>query len=230
VPAGRWTLSLRPIWLSGRCSGTLASFRWAGRPAATGGFPESFMSTYSTNEFKPGLKILIDGDPFSIVENEMVKPGKGQAFNRVKVRNLRTGRVVEKTWKSGDSVDAADVVDADMQYLYTDGDFWTFMNPETFDQYTAGKSAMGDTAQWLKDGVQCIVTLWNGEPLTVTAPAHVELKIVETDPGVRGDTATGGQKPAKLETGAVVRVPLFISEGEVIRVDTRTGDYISRAK
>jgi elongation factor P len=188
------------------------------------------MSTYSTNEFKPGLKILIDGDPFSIVENEMVKPGKGQAFNRVKVRNLRTGRVVEKTWKSGDSVDAADVVDADMQYLYTDGDFWTFMNPETFDQYTAGKSAMGDTAQWLKDGVQCIVTLWNGEPLTVTAPAHVELKIVETDPGVRGDTATGGQKPAKLETGAVVRVPLFISEGEVIRVDTRTGDYISRAK
>lgn len=188
------------------------------------------MSTYSTNEFKPGLKILIDGDPFSIVENEMVKPGKGQAFNRVKVRNLRTGRVVEKTWKSGDSVDAADVVDADMQYLYTDGDFWTFMNPETFDQYTAGKSAMGDSAQWLKDGVQCIVTLWNGEPLTVTAPAHVELKIVETDPGVRGDTATGGQKPAKLETGAVVRVPLFISEGEVIRVDTRTGDYISRAK
>ncbi len=188
------------------------------------------MSSYSTNEFKTGLKILIDGDPYSIVENEMVKPGKGQAFNRVKVRNLRTGRVVEKTWKSGDSVDAADVVDADMQYLYTDGDFWTFMNPDTFDQYTAGKSAMGESAQWLKDGVQCIVTLWNGEPLTVTAPSHVELKIVETDPGVRGDTATGGQKPAKLETGAVVRVPLFISEGEVIRVDTRTGEYISRAK
>jgi len=188
------------------------------------------MASYSTNEFKTGLKILIDGDPYSIVENEMVKPGKGQAFNRVKVRNLKTGRVVERTWKSGDSVEAADVVDADMQYLYSDGDFWTFMMPDTFEQYTAGKSAMGESAQWLKDGVECIVTLWNGQPLTVNPPAHVELKIVETDPGARGDTVTGGSKPAKLETGATVRVPLFINEGEIIRVDTRTGEYISRAK
>ncbi len=188
------------------------------------------MSSYSTNEFKSGLKILIDGDPYSIVDNEMVKPGKGQAFNRVKIRNLKTGRVVERTWKSGDSVEAADVVDADMQYLYSDGEFWTFMLPDTFEQYTAGKSAMGDAAQWLKDGVECIVTLWNGQPLTVTPPAHVELKIVKTDPGVRGDTVTGGQKPAKLETGAVVRVPLFINEGELIRVDTRSGEYISRAR
>jgi elongation factor P len=188
------------------------------------------MSSYSTNEFKSGLKILIDGEPYSIVENEMVKPGKGQAFNRVKVRNLKNGKVVERTWKSGDSVEAADVVDADMQYLYSDGDFWTFMLPDTFEQYTAGKSAMGDSAQWLKDGTSCIVTLWNGEPLSVTPPAHVELKVVETDPGVRGDTVTGGQKPAKLETGATVRVPLFINEGEVVRVDTRSGDYISRAK
>lgn len=188
------------------------------------------MANYSTNEFKSGLKILIDGDPYSIVENEMVKPGKGQAFNRVKVRNLKTGRVVERTWKSGDSVEAADVVDADMQYLYSDGDFWTFMMPDTFEQYTAGKSAMGDSAQWLKDGVECIVTLWNGQPLSVSPPAHVELKIVETDPGARGDTVTGGSKPAKLESGASVRVPLFINEGEVIRVDTRTGEYVSRAK
>jgi len=188
------------------------------------------MSSYSTNEFKSGLKILLDGEPFAIVENEMVKPGKGQAFNRVKIRNLKNGKVTERTWKSGDSVEAADVVDADMQYLYSEGDFWTFMLPDTFEQYTAGKAAMGDAAQWLKDGTQCIVTLWNGQPLTVTPPAHVELKIVATDPGVRGDTVTGGQKPAKLETGATVRVPLFISEGEVIKVDTRTGEYISRAK
>jgi elongation factor P len=188
------------------------------------------MSSYSTNEFKSGLKILLDGEPYSIIENEMVKPGKGQAFNRVKVRNLKNGKVTERTWKSGDSVEAADVVDADMQYLYSEGDFWHFMVPDTFEQYTAGKAAMGETAQWLKDGVECIVTLWNGQPLTVTPPAHVELKIVETDPGVRGDTVTGGQKPAKLETGAVVRVPLFINEGEVIKVDTRTGEYISRAK
>ena len=188
------------------------------------------MASYSTNEFKSGLKILIDGDPYTIVENEMVKPGKGQAFNRVKVRNLKNGKVVERTWKSGDSVEAADVVDADMQYLYSDGDFWTFMLPDTFEQYTAGKSAMGDSAQWLKDGTSCIVTLWNGEPLSVTPPAHVELKVVETDPGVRGDTVTGGQKPAKLETGATVRVPLFINEGETIKVDTRNAAYISRAK
>ncbi len=188
------------------------------------------MSTYSTNEFRGGLKILLDGDPYSIIENEMVKPGKGQAFNRVKIRNLKTGRVIERTFKSGESVDAADVVDTDMQYLYNDGDFWHFMVPDTYEQYAAGKSAVGEGSIWLKDGALCIVTLWNNVPLQVTPPSHVELKIVETDPGLRGDTATGGQKPAKLETGAVVRVPLFINEGEVIRVDTRTGDYISRAK
>ena len=151
------------------------------------------MSSYSTNEFKVGLKILLDGEPFSIVENEMVKPGKGQAFSRVKVRALKTGRVTERTWKSGDSVEGADVVDVDMQFLYREGDFWTFMVPDNYEQYTAGKTAMGEAAQWLKDGVECQVTLWNGEPLTVQAPAHVELKVVETDPGVRGDTVTGGQ-------------------------------------
>jgi elongation factor P len=188
------------------------------------------MASYSTNEFKSGLKILLENTPYAIVENEMVKPGKGQAFNRVKVRNLKNGKVTERTFKSGDTVEAADVVETEMQYLYTDGEFWTFMNPETFEQYTAGKEALGDNAVWLKDGMSCTVMLWNGEPLTVTPPAHVELQVVETDPGVRGDTATGGAKPAKLETGAVVRVPLFINEGEYIRVDTRTGEYIARAK
>ncbi|MBM4192303.1 MAG: elongation factor P [Gammaproteobacteria bacterium] len=188
------------------------------------------MGSYNTSEFKSGLKILIDGDPCVIVENEMVKPGKGQAFNRVRVRNLRTGRTVEKTWKSGDSVESADVMDVDMQYLYQDGDFFHFMVLDNFEQHTASKEAVGDGAQWLKDGVTCIVTLWNGVPLIVTPPPHIVATIVETDPGVRGDTATGGQKPAKLETGAVVRVPLFINQGEVIKVDTRTGEYISRAK
>jgi elongation factor P len=188
------------------------------------------MANYSTNEFKSGLKILIDGDPYAIVENEMVKPGKGQAFNRVRVRNLKTGRTIERTWKSGDTVEAADVVDTDMQYLYRDGDFFNFMVPETFEQLTASKEAVGDGAQWLKDGTMCVVTLWNGVPLQVTPPAHMELKVVETDPGVRGDTATGGSKPAKLETGAVVRVPLFINEGEILRIDTRTGEYLSRGK
>ncbi|HEV7631567.1 MAG TPA: elongation factor P [Steroidobacteraceae bacterium] len=188
------------------------------------------MGSYNTSEFKSGMKILLDNDPYSIVENEMVKPGKGQAFNRVRVRNLKTGRTIERTFKSGDSVEAADVQDMDMQYLYSDGDFWHFMVPDNFEQYAAGAAAVGDSVKWLKDGIVCIVTLWNNVPLQVTPPPHIDLKVIETDPGVRGDTATGGQKPAKLETGAVVRVPLFINEGEILRIDTRTGDYISRAK
>ena len=188
------------------------------------------MATYSTNEFRSGLKLLIDGDPCVILDNEFVKPGKGQAFNRVRIRNLKTGRVNEKTYKSGESVEGADVIDTDMQYLYYDGEFWHFMVPDTFEQHAADAKVVGDAKDWLKEQDVCQVTLWNGQPLVVSPPNFVELKIVETDPGIRGDTATGGQKPAKLETGAVVRVPLFIEEGEVIRVDTRTGAYVSRVK
>jgi elongation factor P len=188
------------------------------------------MASYSTNEFRSGLKILIDGDPFIIVENEFVKPGKGQAFNRVRIRNLKTGRVVDKTYKSGESVEAADVIDTEMQYLYSDGEFWHFMVPDTFEQYAADGHAVTEAKNWLKEQDHCQITLWNNVPLTVTPPNFVELKIVETDPGVRGDTAQGGVKPATLETGAVVKVPLFVEEGEVIRVDTRTGEYVSRVK
>jgi elongation factor P len=160
----------------------------------------------------------------------MVKPGKGQAFNRVRVRNLKTGRTVEKTFKSGDTVEAADVMDRPMQFLYVDGDLWYFMAPDTFEQVPASAAAVVNAKDWLKEEAVCTVTLWNGVPLTVEPPIFVELKIVETDPGVRGDTATGGMKPAKLETGAVVKVPLFINEGEVIKVDTRTSAYFSRVK
>jgi elongation factor P len=188
------------------------------------------MGSISTSEFKSGAKILIDGDPYAIVENEMVKPGKGQAFNRVRVKNLKTGRVVEKTWKSGDTAETADVMDTDMQFLYSDGEFWHFMQPESFEQFQAEKAAVADAAPWLKEQDMCIVTLWNNAPLTVQPPNFVELTIVETDPGVRGDTTGGGGKPAKLETGAVVRVPLFINQGEVIRCDTRSGEYVSRVK
>jgi elongation factor P len=187
------------------------------------------MSTYSTNEFKSGLKILLDGDPYTVLENEFVKPGKGQAFNRVKIRNLKTGRVVDKTFKSGDTVEGADVVEQDMQYLYSDGEFWHFMVPDTFEQFTADKRAVADAEQWLKAEDSYIITLWNGVPLAVTPPNSVTLKVVETDPGVRGDTAQGGVKPARVETGAVVRVPLFVEEGDVIKINTRTGEYVSRA-
>ena len=159
------------------------------------------MSSYTTNEIRGGMKLLIDGDPYAVIENEYVKPGKGQAFNRIRVRNLRTGRTVEKSYRSGESIEAADVMDTEMQYLYKDGDFWTFMNPENYEQMQAGESAVGEAAQWLKDGTVCIITLWNGVPLVVTPPPHIELKVIETDPGVRGDTATGGSGGG--ETAAV---------------------------
>lgn len=187
------------------------------------------MASYSTSEFKSGLKVMLDGDPCSIVENEFVKPGKGQAFSRVRLRNLKSGRVWERTFKSGESLDAADVMDRDMEYLYNDGEFYHFMEPETFEQHQADVNAVGDAAQWLKEQDKCVVTLYNGSPLAVVPPNHVELEIVETDPGIRGDTAQGGTKPAKLATGAVIKVPLFLSEGELVKVDTRTGEYLGRA-
>lgn len=186
------------------------------------------MATYSTSEFRPGMKVMLDGDPCSILDNEFVKPGKGQAFNRVKMRNLKTGRQWERTFKSGETLESADVVDRTMQYLYSDGEFWHFMEPTTFEQHQADAAAVGDSKLWLKEQDECDVTLYNGSPLAVTPPNFVELEIIETDPGLRGDTATGGTKPAKLSTGAVVKVPLFLNTGEVIKVDTRTGEYQNR--
>ena len=188
------------------------------------------MATYSTNEFKPGLKVMLDGDPCAIIENEFVKPGKGQAFNRVKFRNLKTGRVLENTYKSGESIEAADVIELEMQYLYNDDQQWHFMQQDTYEQHAAGATAMAEARSWLKGEELCAVTLWNNEPLSVSPPNFVILRITETDPGVRGDTAQGGAKPATLETGAVVKVPLFIEQGELLKIDTRTGQYVSRAK
>jgi elongation factor P len=172
---------------------------------------------------------MLDGDPASIVENEFVKPGKGQAFSRVRIRNLKTGRTIERTFKSGETIEAADVVDVEMQYLYNDGQFWHFMNPESYEQLAADKAAVGDNAKWLKEQNVCIITLFNGVPLIVEPPNTVVLKVTETDPGLKGDTSGGGGKPATLETGAIVRVPLFVQIGETIKVNTRTGEYVSRA-
>lgn len=188
------------------------------------------MASYSTNEFKSGLKIMLDGEPYNIVENEFVKPGKGQAFNRVKVKNLKNGRVVEKTFKSGEKVDAADVMDTEMQYLYNDGEYWHFMDESSYEQVQADAVAVGDNSQWLKEQDVCNVILWNGAPISVEPPNFVTLSVTETDPGLKGDTAQGGVKPATLETGAVVKVPLFIEIGDVLKIDTRTGEYVSRAK
>jgi len=188
------------------------------------------MAMISTNEFKSGVKLILDKDPYVIVENEFVKPGKGQAFNRVKLRNLKTGRNLERTFKSGDTAEQADVVDVEMEYLYGDGEFWHFMNQASFEQYQAPQSAMEDAVKWLKGNEVCIVTLWNNEPLSVQAPNFVTLKITQTDPGLKGDTAGSGGKPATLETGAVVNVPLFVKEGELVKIDTRSGEYSARVK
>lgn len=188
------------------------------------------MATYGLNDVKSGVKIIVDGDPCTIVDADFVKPGKGQAFTRIRIRNLKNGRTVEKTLKASESFEGADVVETNMQYLYSDGEFWHFMQPDTFEQHQASATALGDAAQWLKGEEDCVVTLWNGAPLAVQPPNFVELKIVETDPGVRGDTSGGGGKPAKLETGAVVRVPLFVNQDELIKVDTRSGEYVSRVK
>jgi len=188
------------------------------------------MASYSTNEFRGGLKLMLDGDPCSIIENELVKPGKGQAFNRVKLRNLKTGRVLERTFKSGESVESADVIDVDMEFSYNDGEFWYFMDPNTFEQVAAPDSALIESGKWIKAQELCTVTLWDGSPLVVAAPNFVELAVSETDPGLKGDTAQGGTKPATLETGAIVKVPLFIEEGEMLKIDTRSGEYVSRVK
>ena len=188
------------------------------------------MASYGMNDVKNGMKILVNAEPAIITDTEYVKPGKGQAFTRVKFRMIKSGRVQEVTMKATDSMDAADVGDTDMRYLYSEGEYWHFMDPDNFEQVQADKAGMDGAEKWLKGEEECVVTLWNGTPIQGTAPNFVELKITETDPGVRGDTSGGGGKPATLETGAVVRVPLFVGQDEVIKVDTRSGEYVSRVK
>ncbi len=188
------------------------------------------MTVLGMNEIRSGTKVVVDGDPCVVVDNVFVKPGKGQAFNRVKVKNLKNGRVVERTYKSNDSLEGADVSDIEAQYLYNDGNIWHFMCQESYEQYGVNEAQVSEAKQWLKEQSPCTITLWNNEPILVAPPIFVVLKVVETDPGIRGDTSGGGSKPATLETGAVIRVPLFISEGELLKVDTRTGDYVARMK
>src|SRR5690606_35992023 len=197
-----------------------------GRPPSAG----DPMATLCMNDVKNGQKILVNHEPAIITDTDYVKPGKGQAFTRVRYHLIKSGRAQEITLKSTDSLEAADVIDTDMQYLYSDGEYWHFMNPETFEQVQADAAGMGGAEKWLKGEETCVVTLWNGTPIAVTPPNFVELRITQTDPGVRGDTSGGGGKPATLETGAVVRVPLFVGQDEVIKVDTRSGEYVSRVK
>jgi elongation factor P len=187
------------------------------------------MANYGTSQFKNGLKLMLDGNPCSIVNNEIVKPGKGQAFNRVKFKDLITGKTLEKTFKSGESLEGADVMELDMQYLYSDGESWHFMDPDSYEQYALDETAMASAVNYLVEQDNCVVTLWNNNPISVTPPNHVVLEVVDTDPGLKGDTAGTGGKPATMNTGVVVQVPLFISIGEKVKVDTRTNEYAGRS-
>ena len=188
------------------------------------------MAGIGMNDLKKGQKILMDSDPCNVIEVEFVKPGKGQAFTRIKVRNLKTGRIIERTIKAGESFAQADVLDVEMTYLYFDGELWHFMVPDTFEQYAVSETTVADSYLWLKEQDTCVVTLWNDAVIAIVPPTFVDLAVTDTDPGLKGDTSGGGGKPATLETGAVVRVPLFVKIGDVLKVDTRTGEYVSRAK
>ncbi len=187
------------------------------------------MAQASTNEIRPGFKVEIEGQPYAVVGNEFVKPGKGQAFNRIRIKHLITGRVVEKTYKSGEKLELADVQETEMRLLYTEQDGAVFMCDDTFEQHTMSFDQIGDNAKWLKEDILYSMVFYNGQPVTVEPPTFMELKVTETDPGVRGDTASGRVlKPAKLETGAQIQIPIFIDQEEVIKVDTRTAEYVSR--
>lgn len=186
------------------------------------------MAQISTNEFKAGVKVEVDGEPYTIVSNDFVKPGKGQPFNRVKLKHLKTSRVIERTFKSGEKLDLADVEESKMRMLYKEPDAVVFMDDQSFEQITIPLKMLGDREQWLMEEILYDIVFYKGEPIDVSPPTFMEMKIVETAPGLRGDTSGRVLKPALTESGAKVQVPIFIEEGEKIKVDTRTGEYVSR--
>jgi elongation factor P len=181
----------------------------------------------STAEFKKGLKIVFDGQPYAIVDFQHVKPGKGGAFVRTKLKHMKLGRVIDNTFRSGEKVELVDFDEKHMQFLYAD-DRYHFMDTETYEQVSLSPEEVGDARLYLTENTEVDVLYIDGVPTAVELPNFVELAIARTDPGLRGDTAQGGNKPATLETGAVVQVPLFLSEGDVVKVDTRTGEYLGR--
>lgn len=187
------------------------------------------MPQISTNEFRSGMKIEVEGQPYTIISNEFVKPGKGQSFNRVKIKHLLTSRLIERTFKSGDKVDVADVIEGNMRLLYKEGDGAVFMDDVTFEQTTIPLKNIGDNSQWLSEDSLYEIVFYKGVPVTIVPPTFMEMKIVETAPGDRGNTASGRVlKPAITQSGAKIQVPIFVEEGETVKIDTRTGEYVSR--
>lgn len=184
----------------------------------------------STADFRNGARLLLEGQPFFIVEFQHVKPGKGGAFVRTKLKSLMTGNVLDRTFRSGERFEEPNLEERDMQFLYASGDNFTFMDTETFEQFTYEKKQLGDNADLLKENMVAKILIYEHKPIGVELSIFVELKVVETEPGVRGDTASGGTKPAVLETGAIVKVPLYLEVGEVIKIDTRTREYVERVR
>jgi elongation factor P len=185
---------------------------------------------YTTAEFRRGLKIELDGEPFSIVEFQHVKPGKGGAFVRTRLKSLTTGNVMERTFKSGDKVGTPNLEEKEMQFLYKEGDDFHFMDNNSYEQQFIPKDKLQGADAFMQENCKVMVLFFNGQPLTVELPNFVELIVAQTDPGMKGDTVTGGTKPATLETGATLQVPLFVKSGDKIRIDTRTNEYVERVK
>ena len=183
-----------------------------------------------TSDIRKGLKIMLDGHPYIVVEFQFVKPGKGQAFTRTKLKNMLTGGNIERNLRSSEKLEAADVEERSLQYIYPDGEMYVFMNSNTGEQLSVHKDAVGQDADFLIDGIDASITIYRGNPVSISLPPHIVVQVVETEPGIKGDTATNVSKPAKISTGATVAVPLFINEGEWIRVDTRSRSYLERAK
>ena len=188
------------------------------------------MGTYKTNEFRKGLKVQIDGEPYLMIEMNFRKPGKGNALYQCKLKNLVRGTVLQKTYKGGDTLESADVEEIDVQYLYRQAETFVFMNSDNYEQYELSADQVDENWKFLKDGMDCKMILYNGNPITLTPPNHVVLLVDSCDPGAKGDTATNVTKPVKVETGAEFVAPAFINEGDQIKIDTRTGDYIERVK
>jgi elongation factor P len=186
------------------------------------------VATYKTSDFRKGLKVQIDGEPYLMIEMNFVKPGKGNALYKCKLRNLVRGTVLDRTYKGGDSLESADVEEIDTQYLYRQGDLFVFMDNSTYEQFELSADQVGDYWKFLKEGMACSMMLYNGIPISMSPPNHVELEVIECEPGAKGDTATNVTKPVKIETGAEVNAPGFIKVGNVIKIDTRTGDYVER--
>ena len=187
------------------------------------------MASVSTNEIRVGMKIEVDQEPYLIINNEFVKPGKGQAFNRIKMKNMKNSRVVERTYKSGEKIDLADIEEAEARFLYKESDGAVFMDDKTFDQITISNELIGNNIPWLMEETVFHIVFYKGEPIEIVPPTFMEMFITETSPGVRGDTASGRvMKPATTETGAKIQVPIFVEEGEKVKVDTRTCEYVSR--